>query len=79
MPRFSFKDGGTVVQYNIARILSNYKQNVKIYSSSEEKIPNSIFRNFYNNDFPIDDNCIVLYVNVNIIGIMFFNSSRAIY
>ena len=61
MPRFSFKDGGTVVQYNIARILSNYKQNVKIYSSSGEKIPNSIFMNFYNNDFPIDDNCVVIY------------------
>ncbi len=61
MPRFNFKDGGTVVQYNLARILSNYKQNVKIYSHSGEKITNSIFSNFYNNDFPIDDNCVVIY------------------
>ena len=61
MPDFSFIDGGTVVQYLLAKTLQEYGQNVRIYSSSGNKIANSIFSNFYNNDFPIDDNTVVIY------------------
>jgi len=58
---FSFKDGGTVVQYLLGNVLKEYGQNVKIYPSSGIKTNNSIFSDFYNNDFPIDDNCVVIY------------------
>jgi hypothetical protein len=61
MPKFSFKDGGTVVQYLLAKTLEEYGQNVRIYSSSGIKINNSIFSKFYENDFPIDDNTVVIY------------------
>jgi hypothetical protein len=61
MPEFSFIDGGTVVQYLLAKTLQEYSQNVRIYPSSGKKIDNSIFSNFYDNDFPIDDNCVVIY------------------
>ena len=61
MSDFSFKDGGTVVQYLLGKVLKEYGQNVKIYPSSGKKIPNSIFSDFYNNDFPIDDNCVAIY------------------
>jgi hypothetical protein len=61
MPKFSFKDGGTVVQYLLANVLEEFGLNVRIYSSSDIKISNSIFNKFYNNDFPIDNNCIVIY------------------
>lgn len=61
MPQFSFKDGGTVVEYLLAKTLEEYGQNVRIYSHSGIKINNSIFSKFYNNDFPIDDNTVVIY------------------
>jgi len=61
MPHFSFKDGGTVVQYYLAQVLEEYGQNVRIYTNNNVNIPNSIFSKFYNNDFPIDDNTIVIY------------------
>ena len=61
MPKFTFTDGGTVVQYLLAKTLEEYGQNVKIYATSGIKINNSIFNKFYNNNFPIDDNCVVIY------------------
>jgi hypothetical protein len=61
MPNFSFIDGGTVVQYLLAKTLEEYGQNVRIYPSSGIKTNNSIFSKFYDNDFPIDDNCVVIY------------------
>ena len=62
MPKFDFKDGGTVVQYLLAKTLKEYGQNVKIYATSGIKVNNSIFNEFYDNDFPIDDdNCVVIY------------------
>jgi hypothetical protein len=56
---FTFKDGGTVVKFQLAKILEELGQNVMIYSNN--KIPNSIFSKYYNNDFPIDSNCVVIY------------------
>ena len=61
MPKFSFKEGGTLVQYLLANILNQYGQNVRIYPTSGIKITNSVYSNFYNNDFPIDNNCVVIY------------------
>ena len=61
MHNFSFIDGGTVVQYNLAKLLDDYGQNVRIYPSSGIKTSNSIFSKFYNNDFPIDDNTVIIY------------------
>ena len=61
MPNFSFVDGGTVVQYYLAQILEEYGQNVRIYPCSGIKTNNSLFSKFYDNDFPIDDNCVVIY------------------
>ena len=61
MPQFCFEDGGTVVQYLLAKTLEECGQNVRIYSGSGIKIKNHIFDKFYNNDFPIDDNSVVIY------------------
>ena len=61
MPNFSFIDGGTVVQYLLAKTLEDYGQNIRIYPRSGIKTNNSIFSKFYDNDFPIDDNCVVIY------------------
>jgi hypothetical protein len=59
MGNFSFVDGGTVVQYNLAKIITDLGHNVRIYSTN--KIPNPVFSKFYDNDFPIDDNAVVIY------------------
>jgi len=61
MPEFRLSDGGTVVQYYLAKILNEYGVNVRIYPSSVIKTPNFIFSKFYNKEFPIDDNTIVIY------------------
>ena len=61
MPNFSFVDGGTVVEYYLAKLLDESGQNVRIYPCSGKKTPNSIFSKFYDKDFPIDDNCVVIY------------------
>jgi hypothetical protein len=61
MPQFSFVDGGTIVQYELARILKELGKNVKIFSSSGICLDNLIFNEFYNNEFPIDDNAVVIY------------------
>jgi hypothetical protein len=58
---FSFQDGGTVVQYLLCKVLEEHGETVRIYPNSDVKIYNSIFNKFYNNEFPIDDNCIVIY------------------
>ena len=55
MPQFCFEDGGTLVQYLLAKTLEECGQNVRIYSGSGIKIKNPIFYKYYNNDFPIDD------------------------
>jgi len=61
MNKFSFKEGGTIVQYLLAKVLEEYGQNVRIYSCSGIKLRNSIFEKYYENNFPIDDNCVVVY------------------
>ena len=61
MQNFSFVDGGTVVEYYLAKLLDELGRTVRIYPSSGIKTDNSIFSKFYKNDFPIDDNAVVIY------------------
>lgn len=61
MPELLFSQGGSVCQYLMAQTLEDFGQNVRIYPSSGIKKQNSIFSKFYENDFPIDDNCVVIY------------------
>ena len=55
---FNFKCGGLVVQYEFCRVLEKLGINVKI--SAPEKIQNSIFCKYYNNDFDLN-NTVVIY------------------
>ena len=59
MSKFSFTNGGIVVQYYLASILD--KIGVKVRLHSEIIIKNPLFNNFYDNDFKIDDNLVVIY------------------
>jgi hypothetical protein len=61
MPTFNMNDGGTVVQYMLAKILTEFGQNVRIYPYNGITNTNPIFMKYYNNDFPIDDNTVVVY------------------
>jgi hypothetical protein len=61
MPTFKLEDGGTVVQYLLARVLNNLGLNVRIYPSSGIKSKNPFYMKFYDNDFSIDDNTVVIY------------------
>jgi len=58
-PKFTFTDGGTVVHFLLAKVLEEMGLNVRIYCPNQ--ISNSIFSKYYNNDFPIDENCVVIY------------------
>lgn len=59
---FSFTNGGIVVQFHLASLLEKMGQNVRIYPTNGIVIQNDIFNKYYtSNDFPIDDNCIVIY------------------
>jgi hypothetical protein len=59
MQKFSFSDGGTLVQYYLASILD--KIGVKVRLHSEIIIKNPLFNNHYDDDFKIDDNLVVIY------------------
>jgi hypothetical protein len=57
---FSNEEGGIVVQYNLAKLLDEYGVTVRVYQHISF-IDTPIFTKFYNNEFPIDDNCVVIY------------------
>jgi hypothetical protein len=63
MYEFSWLDGGTVVQYLLAKTLEEMNQTVRIFPSSGIQRENPIFAKYYDEkvDFPIDDNCVVIY------------------
>lgn len=61
MPEFNLNDGGTVAEYLLAKTLEEFCINVRIYPCSGIKYNNLIFNKYYNNDFPIDDNTVVVY------------------
>ena len=60
-PCFNYEEGGTVVQFNLAKILDDFGQNVRIHVPSGIKLANHIFNKYYDNDFPIDENVVVVY------------------
>lgn len=57
--QFNFLCGGLTVQFELCRILCTLGINAKI--KTNKFIKNSICNEYYNNDFPIDDNCVVIY------------------
>jgi len=54
---FNFKCGGLVVQYEFCRIIQTLGFNIKIYSP--ERIPNSIFSNYYKNEFDLNKTIVI--------------------
>jgi hypothetical protein len=60
---FNATDGGNVVQYHLAQILEDRGMTVRMYPSFGYFPDCPIFNKFYDNanDFPIDDNCVVIY------------------
>jgi len=57
--KFNHNSGGTMVHYELCKILNEYGINAKIYCT--EKIQNHVCNAYYNNDFPIDDSTLVIY------------------
>jgi hypothetical protein len=55
---FDESDGGTVVQYYLAKLLDEMGQQVRLFSKLKKT--NSVFNNFYDNDLDLD-NTIVIY------------------
>ena len=55
---FKFTCGGLVVQYELCRVLESLGVNIRI--SAPEKINNSIFCKYYNNEFDLN-NTVVIY------------------
>jgi hypothetical protein len=58
--KFCFEDGGIVVQYYLAKLLDDMGVMIRIMPSFGN-IENSLFNKYYNNEFNLDDNCIVIY------------------
>jgi len=54
------EDGGTIVQYYLASLLDKLGQNVRMHPHLGTT-NNELFTKYYNNDFPIDDSCVVIY------------------
>jgi hypothetical protein len=48
-----------MVQFELCGVLCELGVNARIKAS--ENIKNSVCNSYYNNDFPIDDNCVVIY------------------
>ena len=58
--KFHNEDGGTTVQYYFAKLLDEKGIMIRIYPS-HGYIDCPIFNKYYNNEFQIDDNCVVIY------------------
>jgi len=58
---FCENNGGIMVQYNLAKLIDKKGERVRIYNVFDNNSPNSVFNHFYENDFQIDNNCIVIY------------------
>ena len=56
---FDFSCGGITVQFELCRILCDFGVNSKIRSSNCQI--NNVCNNYYNNDFPIDETCLVIF------------------
>ena len=58
--RYDIGDGGITVQYYLANLLEKYGQTVRIHPYLGS-IDNELFTKYYNDEFPIDSNCVVIY------------------
>jgi ferritin-like protein len=56
---YNHTSGGAIVQFEMCRILRELGVNARIKSSSQTI--NNVCNDYYNNEFPIDDNCVVIY------------------
>jgi hypothetical protein len=54
---FNFNCGGLVVQYEFCRIIDSLGFKIKIYAP--EKIPNSIFSNYYEDDYDLNETFVI--------------------
>jgi hypothetical protein len=61
MPTFKTSDGYNMAQYELAKTLKEMGENVRIYPLTGFFCENHIFKDFYNNNFSIDDETIVIY------------------
>jgi hypothetical protein len=57
--RFDIKCGGITVQFELCKLLCELGMNAKIKSNFH--IKNHICNNYYNNEFPIDENVVAIY------------------
>jgi len=57
---FDIGNGGMTVTYYLANQLEKYGQTVRIHPC-RGAVENDIFSKYYYDDFPIDDNCVVIY------------------
>jgi hypothetical protein len=57
--KLDFTCGGIMVQFELCRVLCELGVNARIKAS--KNIKNSVCNSYYNNDFPIDNNCVVIY------------------
>jgi hypothetical protein len=57
---FNYNNGGIVVQYNLAYNIDLLGEQVRIYDSFK-KHQSKFQVNYFNNDFPIDENVMVIY------------------
>ena len=57
---FDYSNGGVIVQYNLAYNIDLLGEQVRIYDSFK-KYQSKFQVNYFNNDFPIDENVMVIY------------------
>lgn len=57
---FNMGYGGETVHYYLAQLLEEYGQIVRMHPV-KGMVENHLFSNFFQNDFPIDNNCVVIY------------------
>jgi hypothetical protein len=60
---FDIKCGGLTVQYELCKILDNMGINVRI--QAPDKISNSIFMNYYNNEFNLNETIVIYGETIN--------------
>ena len=56
---FNMLHGGIVVQFELCKILRELGMNARI--KARDNIKNDVCNDYYNNEFPIDDNVVVIY------------------
>uniref|UniRef100_A0A6C0ARY3 Glycosyltransferase n=1 Tax=viral metagenome TaxID=1070528 RepID=A0A6C0ARY3_9ZZZZ len=57
---FNMGSGGITVHYYLAKLLDDNGEIVRMHPCKGSE-PNSLFSKYYNDDFPVDDDCVVIY------------------